>query len=469
MTVATPSRQLSEAILDSGIQNTNYFNGRILNAGDLQTDQEANRQQHEQFGTAIGAGIAQGLWVELISNGNDGSPPVVAVSKGLALNGNGEAVSLPLNVQVALARQTTPAAVSAGLFADCTPPSTASLPAQAGIYILTVCPASGFAGQAPSYSFGDVGAATGCGYRYAVEGVSFGLVQLNLAQITRLSAATQSAVAQLMTQTDAASLSLLRNWIAHICFGTEERAGFLSDPFARTSAPNGSGGTTNESPYLTYGAIDALLASGALSACEVPLALLYWTVQGVQFLDRWSVRRETVPRVVTSTWPLPLSVRRRREAEAEFLQFEEQIAAVIALGASQSVLSAIRAVDYFRYLPPMGLLPTAGFGAAPGFDPIQFFATHTTRNAVFIEGALLSHLLQSSLSYPPVDLSDEQLIWLYTVRENMQAVAGNIASGATATLVFATGHIPYLANAHYDLSRWNYANFALGPQTVITE
>src|SRR5271169_3819901 len=123
-----------------------------------------------------------------------------------------------------------------------------------------------------------------------------------------------------MARTDAASLSKLRNWVAHICFGTDEVAGFVADPFTRTN---------NQSPYVTYGAADALVASGGLTSCAVPLALLYWTSAGLQFLDRWSVRRRLVPPTLTTTWPLPFSHRRRAEAEAIFLQFQEQVQALL--------------------------------------------------------------------------------------------------------------------------------------------
>src|SRR4051794_22561145 len=121
MAASATLRNLTEAILDSGIQNTNFFNGRILNAGDLQTDQEANREQREQLGLAIGAGIVRGLWVELATPGSGPTPPVVSVSQGLAFNANGQAVSLPIDVQVALTRVTSPLPADAGLFKDCVP------------------------------------------------------------------------------------------------------------------------------------------------------------------------------------------------------------------------------------------------------------------------------------------------------------------------------------------------------------
>jgi hypothetical protein len=454
MPVLSPTRSLTEAILDAGIQNTNYFNGRILNAGDLQTDQDANRQQHEQLALSIGAGVVRGLWVELVSAGSGTNASILSVTRGLAFNANGQAVALPLDVQVALTRVTTPLPVNAGLFADCAPPTVTTVPLQAGVYILVAAPASGYSGQAPMYSFGDVNTATGCGSRYAVEGIRFCLVQLDITKLTRLSQATQTAITApntgLIYQTDTASLSKLRNWLAHICFGTEEVAGLVADPFARIN---------NQSPYLTYGAIDALIASADLTACDVPLALLYWTSQGVQFLDRWSVRRQMVPPSLTTTWPLPLSRRRRAEAEAVFLQFEEQVAAIFGPGLSDAAVAALQASSYFRYLPAAAPIPTNGSGAR-GFAIQQFLNSVTYRQPFFIEGAKLHSILNRSLAYAPIDLTSGELIWTYLLRQNIQGIDNATGAKPQQYLILTTGHMPFEGEARFDLNHWNYANFS---------
>jgi hypothetical protein len=454
MALLTPARNLTEAILDSGIQNTNFFNGRILNAGDLQTDQDANRQQHEQLALAIGAGIVRGLWVELVSAGSGTTAPIVSVTQGLALNANGQAVALPLDVQVALTRVTTPLPVDAGLFADCAPPTATTVPLQAGVYILVAAPASGYSGRAPMYSFGDISSATGCGSRYAVEGLRFRLVQLDITKLTRLSQATRDAIAQLMTKTDAASLSQLRNWIAHICFGTEEVAGFLVDPFPPTK---------KQSPYLTYGAIDALMASGDLTTGDlttgdVPLALLYWTTAGVQFLDRWSVRRRVVPPPSTATWPLPFSARRCAQAEAAFLQFQEQIDDTVRVGSGQGDLLAVTASTYFRYLPAVGLLPLAGTQLT-GFSLTEFFANQTCRGPLFTRNANFSGLFYYSLPYAPIDTSTKELIWLYLTPGNSRSA--NQPGGPAPYVIFASGYIPYQGDSRFDASQWNFSDYSL--------
>src|SRR5215470_10306388 len=96
-----PTATLNAPILNSGIRNTNFFNGRVLAAEDLTTLQTANAQQHHQLGQAVGTGVAWGLNVTLADN-TDPVHPVLHVSAGLALNGNGEAVALASDVDLAL-------------------------------------------------------------------------------------------------------------------------------------------------------------------------------------------------------------------------------------------------------------------------------------------------------------------------------------------------------------------------------
>ena len=100
--------ELLEPFLEQGIRNTNFFNGRLLSAEDLRAEQEANRQQHQQLGQAIGEGIAYGLEVR---QAIDTSPPsgtaapLVKVSAGLALNRRGQALFLPSEIELALVRE----------------------------------------------------------------------------------------------------------------------------------------------------------------------------------------------------------------------------------------------------------------------------------------------------------------------------------------------------------------------------
>jgi len=49
-----------EPVLDGGIENTNFFNGRLLTAEDLKAEQKAGRLHRRKLGCALGEGVAWG-------------------------------------------------------------------------------------------------------------------------------------------------------------------------------------------------------------------------------------------------------------------------------------------------------------------------------------------------------------------------------------------------------------------------
>jgi hypothetical protein len=51
------------------------------------------------------------------------------------------------------------------------------------------------------------------------------------------------------------------------------------------------------------------------------------------------------------------------------------------------------------------------------------------------------------------------MIWLYAVRENIQAIDTATANPPLAYLIFASGHMPFYGAARYDVNRWDYSNF----------
>src|SRR6266542_7013117 len=89
------SVMLLAAVLDGGIQNPNFFNGRVLTAHDLRDDQRANLARARRLGQAIGEGVAYGLFVTAGAQS-------LAVSAGLAINRRGDALLLPQNQHVPL-------------------------------------------------------------------------------------------------------------------------------------------------------------------------------------------------------------------------------------------------------------------------------------------------------------------------------------------------------------------------------
>ena len=367
--------ELLEPFLDKGIRSTNFFNGRLLSAEDLRAEQEANRQQHQELGRAMGEGIAYGLEVR---KATDTSPPsatiasVLKVSAGLALNRRGQVLLLPLETDVALVREKEILAAGAGLFAACERPQTTSVLTGAGVYILALAPASGFEGRAPVSGLGgNVATGGGCGSRFAVEGVQFRLIELNV---------------ESLAQRVASSSAKVRNLLAYHCFGTEELADFARNPFRQIS---------ERSPYLSYGPLDALRALGSLTDCDVPLALLYWTQDGIQFIDLWPVRRRLVKPASDTRWPLLVSDRRLSEAEATFLQFQDHI---VALQSTGSALANLTAEDHFTFLPAAGYLPTG----AGSFDWRRFLGPMAPATETMLDAGVLRVIVHRSFFEEPI-------------------------------------------------------------------
>lgn len=451
-------KSLLEPILENGIKTTHFFEGRLLSGKDLQDQQAADRTRRRQLGRAVGAGVVEGLEVEVKSDGSDGSPPVLQVKKGLAISARGELLELPQKEDIRLTRslQATPGAEA--LFRDCLQPSTASIPNGAGVYLLVMSSAAGFRERAPKSGLGDEGIVKGCGSRYVVEGVQFRLVELDPSVLDSIRADTRDnllagdllspANPAALSETD--RLSKLRNVLAHLCFGTEVLNDVAADPFALEAG---------ESAYRHYSAVDDLHRLELLNGCDVPLALFYWTLDGIAFLDLWSVRRRPYELSPSAQWPTLISPRRRAEAEAMFLQFQDQIEQMIQQADSPSAPAAIEAVQYFLYLPPAGIVPLTGIGEAQGFDYLRFFNNLALRNPVFIEGQSVVPLLKRSFDYLPIRIDGQELLWLYIVRENMQRLSIP-KSKSHPYMIFANANMPYLGNARFNIHRWDNSNYA---------
>ena len=90
----------------------------------------------------------------------------------------------------------------------------------------------------------------------------------------------------------------------------------------------------------------------------------------------------------------------------------------------------------------------------------------TFRRPAFINAARLESLVRDSLHFPAIDTQSGELVWLYRVRENRTAIEITKPTPAPRSyIVFASGHIPYLADAQFNLGRWNYSNYARAQQS----
>ena len=411
------SRHLFEPITDNGIRNTNFFNGRLLSADDLAAVLDSGSEHDRQLAAGLGEGVVRGLEVELASSSTP-TQPVVRVGGGLALNraGNPVALSVPA-VDVALVRAPETFAPEAGLFAECQGPEPPDNLSRLGVYVFVASPASAYEGSVPTRHSVTSDKFDGCGRRYAVEGVKFRMERIDFSSLAGVSQATRTVLGTLTTQTDDASISKLRNVVAHLCFDSEEPGATLAgrrDPF---NQPAG------DAAHVNYGALNALRDGDKITDCEVPLAVIYWSPQGVQFVDTWAVRR--LARRVLDLDVLSLL---RSHGYERLLQFERHLR---DLFDRLSNLGTLQLQNYFQFLPPVGFFPVLATKSPRGFHATNFFRQFATGAAGQITAERFGALLRESFACPDVDLAARPVFQIYQVRDNARLVA---ASASTSQL-----------------------------------
>jgi hypothetical protein len=413
----------------SALRSVNFFNGRLLTGDDLRLEQSTTAARLQRAGRLLGNGVAYGLEVKA-SAASTIAAPLVTVAPGLAVAPSG--ASLELTTATDLSLYTNDPAAQAGpggLFADCQPAAPGTYSAGSGVYLLVVGPAAQAEGLAQVSGLGNQAAT--CNVARAAEALKFRLIR----------AALDPDVV--------ADPQHLRSHVATMCLGYDAIASFLGDPFGPAPA--------------SYGLVDTL-RSQILSADEVPLAALGWSVDaGMQFVDLWSVRRRLTRPAAEGEWTSLVSDRRRAEAEAMFQQFQAHVADLVS--APDPALVTVDA--NFEQLPPVGVLPVSG-GTRPGVDIDTFFAGRSTRGPFVIAAAKVEALVRAALPYAPIDLGGAgpidhartAPIWLYSVHENLDPRVWSTPPGG-AYAVFTSGFAPYAGNAQYALSHFNFANYAL--------
>ena len=415
--------QLLEPLTDDGsIRSIHFFNGRLLTGKDFSREQDARREADRRLGLALGEGVAFGLQVEHNRLLSQTDRPVVTVKAGLAFNGHGQALRLSNDVQLALARSFEAAASVDCLFGNCKEIIGGTYVAGAGVYLLTIAPAEKSEGKAASNGFDP--SQVRCNTDTLVEAVQFRLLRINRALYAGLDVAVAS----------------FRNALAYAAGAGVQPAWFEN---LLDAAPR-------EDDLL------AALRKNGLSGREVPLGLFFTGEADLQFIDLWAVRRPLSR--ISDTMPVLVDGRRPAVGQAMFQQFQAQIA---ALPQPNGDLGAVTAQSHFRYLPPVGIIPVAEETNATDAQATKFFTGLTYRSPVFINAARVEALIRDSLCYPPIDTQSGEMLWLYRVRENRMAI--DFASGRQkprSYLVFASGHLPYIGDAQFDLGRYDYANYA---------
>jgi hypothetical protein len=459
------ARPLNTPITDDGVAGVQFFNGRVLSAADLQDEQAANRLRRAQVGQALGTGVAHGLQVEA---GAGAQPQTLRIRSGLAISPSGHPVALPVDATVSVVdpgpETDDPGPETEGQFAAC-----AALPSVrstgAGAYLLVACPATEPREQTPRVDpSGDGGRAGSCGPKYAVEGVRFRVVYLDMGDDRLVPAPLREDLRTLMDgrTLDRAEQSRLRNLIAHWCLGTVERRSVPADLYDRVAAAE----AFDPAP-VRYGPVDHLRASDVpgveprLSDHDVPLAVFVWDDRRIQLVDTWAVRRRMHR---TGGSPEAITDRQQAEGEAVLRQFQAHIHDLPANEPSGSLLS-IEMADYLRYLPPVALIPRVNSFGRPGVVTDTFLGSYPVAPLVYVEGRQLQRLMHHATLASPVDLQRHTALRVYQVRESDAArdVPGTVADrppgSATPYFVLASVGLPRLGDPRYELSHWDYAHF----------
>src|SRR5437660_8811592 len=214
-----PSNLLT-AIVNDRTRSVNFFNGRLLTGEDLTAEQKANRVAHSLLGQAVGSGVAYGLEVSESATLSTVASPVLSIKPGLAINPNGGTLLLDNDTDISLVRPPSKTNGGTSVFQECLPMQSGVYIAGAGVYLLTVGPASATQGLA-EVSGTNTGAAP-CNSKYKADGVQFRLVQIDLPQLN-------------LTPPDLSD-KRLRNLVAYRFFGITDWGSAMTDPFATPPA-----------------------------------------------------------------------------------------------------------------------------------------------------------------------------------------------------------------------------------------
>jgi len=429
--MTTTAVSTGQPVVSGGIESPVFFNGRLLTGEDLTREQMANETARRRLGQLAGTGVSCGFRVSDVTAA--AAPPAVAqpvlhITGGRTVNGDGCLLELAAPIDLALTRDTTSESGAGATFADCTPMQPGTYVAGAGVYILTVAPASQGVGRAPVNGLDSANAV--CNVAYSVSGVQFHLLRVGLPP-----------------GIDAHPLQL-RNRLAHLMAGTDAResALFQIDPWG-TSV----GG---------YGMLDDLRDAGCLTPDQVPIALLQWTLSdGVTFVDEWAVRRRLVAPAADTSYGLLTGDRKRAHAEALFEQFQAQVMDDWHSATSTDPLSAQTADLRFAYLPPVGLVPIDGPASTGGYDPDLFLGAQASSTMESLEAADLRRLIQDGYDADPVLVGGDETFQRYLVRDNEQAVGAGL--GVTRVMVFARRSLGHRGTARFGRARFGFSR--VGP------
>ncbi len=453
---------LNAPVVENGLERIPFFNGRVLTAEDLKTEQEANATERHRLGRALGSGVLEGLFVRL-----GDTPNTVTVEAGQALAPSGRVLELPREVTLSVVSEldSSLSAGTEGTFEACSTQDTV-VTSGAGVYLLVAEPAAEPRGRVPRTGLQGDGAAGECGAKFRKMGARLCLVHVDteagdlvprsLRQPIRTKRGTIEGTLVEGEEPDPADVSKLRNLLAHVCLGTPEA---LAEPASlydtlRDVAQGRDPGSS--------GALERLRRSDHLSHDAVPLGLLYWAGERIRFIDNWSVRRRV--HRMDSQRTVPFTHWHRARGEAAFFQFQDQLAGLVEQEASEGFVD-IRMTDCFRFLPSVCMIPRVNSNGVPGIVPEFFLGQYPARNHVDAEGRRLPQVMEQSLLTPPVDLVQRTALRTYHIRENEaqrevpDTVRPPVSGSPTPYLLLVDGSLPFIGDSRFDLAHWGYAQF----------
>ena len=432
--------ELQRLVASGSVRAPDYFNGRLLSAGDLRQERDAGRELLARVSRTVGAGVAYGFEVTAVPAPAGTPRRIVRVRAGLALGPHGDPLQLDADVDLNVISAAAPAPVAAGGaagFRRCQPPPAgATAVTNAGLHILAVGPAGGSDGSVATSALGS--SAGACALKDDVTGLRFVLLpfRLDLEKSLCVDAST--------TAGDAGLKSRFRSRAARACFGSGPK--FPPAPGSAADAPS------------PFGAL-ATVTDAALPACHVPLALLNVADGGVDFVDVWAARRGLAAPSAAGPWGPWLSARARTEAEAMTLAFQDQIEGLVGTLPNPDLIAA---EEWFDWLPPVGMVPVWGVGGSVGIDYLRFFRALAARAPTFVPVGLVPTLFDEALRCPPTRLGrkGKPLVWLYRVRENLQPFAFGLPNPPRPVMLFASGFARFLGDARYDVGQGDFGHFA---------
>ena len=174
----------------------------------------------------------------------------------------------------------------------------------------------------------------------------------------------------------------------------------------------------------------------------------------------WSVRRRMTRRAQDRRWEALVGDRRASEAEAMLFQFQQQLAELFDAPRPTGTPGPEKdkATNYFRYLPPVGVLPVAAF-SFNGFDPLTFFHNYLLGKPEYVDAALLRPLFDEAIGHEPLDLTRPVPVRLYRTWLDAPTSGG---TPVQPCVVYAGPYITPLVAARFDVARFDESTYSGG-------